>query len=116
MIDGRQMKYCCLNNERQSSCYFEFRKGKQDDWKFWSDDSLYVHADLVDELHIGGLWQQVIPKFHYYGVTHVDRETWQEVKRRSSEMDSRIQEVITEIDEWVQGCFMTEDSFTILGI
>ena len=110
------MKYCCLNNERQGSCYFEFQKGKQDDCNFWSDDSLYLHADIIDESGVGGLFLQTIPHFHYYGGTHVDRETWREVKWCSGKTDDRIQEIITEIDEWVQGCFWTEGSFTILGI
>ena len=116
MNDGRQMKYCCLNNEREGSCYFEFRKGKQDDWNFWSDDSLYVHADLVDELHIGELWQQAILHFRYYGVTIISLEDWQEVKRLSVELDAEAQGAISEMDDWLQDCFLTESCFTLLGI
>lgn len=115
-MKSEYMKYCCLNNERQGSCYFEFQKGKQDNWCFWMDDSLYLHADIVDELHISKLLMQVVPYFHYYGATHVSREYWQEVKRLSGEMDSKTQEIIAEIDEWVQNCFLTEKYFTLLGI
>ena len=110
------MKYCCLNNERQGSCYFEFQKGKQDDWRFWMDDSLYLHADIVDELQIGQLLLQVMPHFHYYGITHISQDQWHEVKQQSSGMNSKTQTAINEIDEWVQDCFLAESCFTLFGI
>lgn len=110
------MKYCCTNNERQGSCYFELQKGRQLKWIFWKDDSLYLHADIVDELQVGQLLQQAIPHFAYYGPTIVTWENWQEVKRISAERDSKTQDVMNEIDEWVKECFFLEDCFSIFGI
>ncbi len=62
------MKYCCTDNQRTGSCYFEFQKGKFAD-KYWLANSLYLSADIFDSLNLYQVFASVVPEFDYYGIT-----------------------------------------------
>ena len=112
---AKKTKYCCYN--RKHGCYFEFQKGNHfSSEKHWLEDSLFIDEDRVNELDLGLLFYQVIPHFNYYGPTMVTKEQWLCVKSRSQTSTMELNDVINEIDEWVQNCFLENTCFSILGV
>ncbi len=111
----KKLKYCCYNIKH--GCYFEFQKGnyfiKE---KHWLHDSLFIDGDIVDELNLGELFYKTIPNFNYYGPTKVTKEQWLAVKEMNEQLTLQVKDVINEIDEWVQNCFLTDNCFSICGI
>ncbi len=109
------MKYCCTNNQRTGSCYFEFQKGKFAD-KYWLANSLYLSADIFDSLNLYQVFASVVPEFDYYGITEIDKEKWAQIKQITEKSGGVVKDVITEIDLWVSRFLLTEIVFTVLGI
>lgn len=60
------MKYCCTNDQREGSCYYEFQKGRFAD-KFWLHTSLCLSDDTFVELGLYNLFIKVVPDFACYG-------------------------------------------------
>ena len=109
------VEYCCLNNQRSGTCYFEFQKGKFDD-KFLFDNSIYLHADTFDSLNLYQVFAKTVPEFAYYGITEIDREKWKHLKLTADEIGGSTKCVFDEIDSWVNLFLPTEEVITILGI
>lgn len=107
------MEYCCLNHQRHGTCYFEFQRGKFCN-SHWSDDSLYLHAELFDMLDLR--FNEVLENFNYYGPTEVSPGEWEQLKSLANDKDDRTRRIIGELDLWVAECFAHENCFTILGI
>lgn len=109
------MEYCCFNNQRTGTCYFEYQKGKFED-NFWLDSSIYLHADLFDKLNLYQIFVKAVPEFAYYGITEIDREKWNLLIVTANQIGGSIKCVFHEIDSWVNLFSPTENVITILGI
>lgn len=109
------MKYCCTETERKGTCYQQFKKGKFDD-TFWSEDSLLLYDDYVDELHLYELLIKVVPNYDRYGITEVNKEEWEKIFLVAEEIGGETKVAIDEINIWAKENFKTESIFTILGI
>lgn len=107
------MKYCCLNHQREGSCYFEFQPG-QFSQQFWGEASIYLSMDWFDRFGLKQLFAQLIPSFDYYGITPVTRDDWAGIVLASR--GTGAEDVVDELHLWVSACFQTEDIVTILGI
>lgn len=108
-------KYCCYNIKH--GCCFEFQKGDYFiEENHWLESSLFVNEDIVNALNLGALFCKAIPNFNYYGPTKVTQEQWLAVKKISESMTFQIRNIIDEIDEWVQTCFLSDACFSICGI
>lgn len=109
------MKYCCTNNERQGSCYFEFQKGRFSE-EFWRDDSLYLTDDDFNTLGLYEIFISVLPSFDYYGITEVTREQWEQIVKSARKTGGEVEQAIEEIHCWVQRSFQKEQVLTVLGV
>lgn len=109
------MKYCCTNVQRVGSCYFEFQKGKFAD-KHWITTSLYLSADIFDDLNLFQIFSEAIPDFDYYGITQIDKEKWEQLKLIVNRVGGIVKDVVTEIDLWAISVYPTESVITVLGI
>ena len=112
------MKYFVTEVERNASgstCYFEFQKGKIKN-KYWLKDSIYLHADLFDELMLFHLFSASLGSFDYYGPTNVvSKVKWNIIVEKSKE-NAQWEIVVQELMPWVEECFIKHSYFTICGI
>lgn len=111
------MKYFVNEEERKASgstCYFEFQKGKFRN-KFWSKDSLCLHADKFDKFMLSELFSNSIENFSYYAPTEVSKEQWDNLVAKSKE-NEQWQNLIEELCPWAEECFSKYSCFTICGI
>ena len=112
------MTYFVTEEQRkasQSTCYFEFQKGKHEN-QFWKEDSLCIHMDVFDKLNLFDLFSAVIPAFAYYGITQVTASDYEAIKARASKCGEEISAAVMELDCWARDCFAHENCFTVLGI
>lgn len=110
-----KLNYC--RRGIRGGCYFEFQMGDYFfEEKHWLKSSLFLDEDMVNELNLGRLFLLAIPDFDYFGPTRVNREQWTRIKQLSMDMSPSVQAVIDEIHQWAQGCFQSEECFTILGV
>ena len=102
-----------------STLYFEFQKGvfhglgKNSHWK---TDSVYLHADIFDQLNLYDLFHNSISDFDYYNATQVTPEQYAVLKQNASACGADVSALFEELDMWVSKCFQTESCFTICGI
>ncbi len=101
--------------ESQSSSYFEFQKGKYRD-KCWLPDSISIHMDIFDDLHLYDLIRSVIPAFDYYGLTEITPGNWEKIIRKAHLIGGETEAAMIEADKWVKNAFSNEPIFTICGI
>ena len=115
---GDIMEYFMTEQQRKQhggSCYFEFQKGqKNKKYKpvFWQEDSLLLCMDIADDLKI----YKIIPNFQYYGITVIDKSTWNVIQQSAKQESNAIQELIAELTPWVEDNFKKFDYFVILGV
>lgn len=109
------MKYCCSNNQRTGSCYFEFQIGKFRGLN-WRDDSLCLHEEDFDRLNLHQVFAEAMPEFSYFGITEIDREKWGQIILTAHGIGGAVEEVIDEIDSWASSFLPTLGIFTVLGI
>ena len=111
------MKYFVTDNERESTCYHEFYKGKWDGSTFWREDSLCLHdAVMIENKGFEDAIMEVIPTYDPFGETEVSIEAWEKIGQIIREKDERSQELYQEANVWVTDVFKEYDCFTILGI
>ena len=111
------MKYCIKPEERESTCYHEFYKGKWDEKSFWKEDSLLLHDDVLFSLpDLVDAIKTVLPSYDPYGITEVSEEEWCMIGEIMSQKGGKAQAIYAEIDEWAADAFKGEGCFTILGI
>lgn len=112
------MKYFVSEEERKASgstCYFEFQKGKFRK-KYWLKDSIFIHADLFDELSLFQLFADSIGAFDYYGPTNIiKKDQWYKIIENSKK-NEQWESVVEELMPWVEECFTDHECFTICGI
>ena len=109
------MKYCCLNNQRTGSCYFEFQIGKFRGQN-WRDDSLCLHEETFDRLNLYQVFAEAIPEFNYFGITEIDREKWGQIILTAHRIGGEVEEVIDEIDSWASSILPATGIMTLIGI
>lgn len=111
------MTYFLNEDQRKatkSTCYFEFQKGKFDNG-FWLKDSLYLHADKFDSLMLFALFSNTIEDYSCYAPTEVNKEQWEILVAESKE-NEQWKDVVEELGQWVDECFIENKCFTICGI
>ena len=103
------------NNERTSTAYHEFYKGRWDGHTFWKDDSIFLRDDIMaDNRHFLHAIKRVVPKFDPYGVTEISKMEWNMIQYEI--IDESAADMYAEADKWVQETFKECDCFTILGL
>lgn len=111
------MKYFILANERRSTCYHEWQKGRFDGVTFWKSNSLLLSDDIICELFLEErLFKNVFDNYESYGETEVSKAQWEAVLKMAAEIGGEIGECIAEADVWVQETFEEYDVFTMIGL
>jgi hypothetical protein len=108
------MKYCCLNDQRTGDAYFEFQKGTGEE--HWLNDSIYLDADVFDDLNLWQLFQTTLPHFNYYGLTPVTMDEWHRLREAAAKLSPEVKQAVEELDAWARTCFLTDPQFTICGV
>lgn len=109
------MKYFVANSERKSTVYHEFYRGKWDGETFWSDDSIFLHDDVLSEGFAEAI-KEAVPEYYPYGETEISFVAWEKIGQIIKLKDAASQEMYREADEWLKDVFAEKDCFTILGI
>lgn len=109
------LTYCCLDSERQGTCYFEFQRGRNPG-RFWRTSSIYMEDEVFDRLNLPELFAGALPDFDYYGETEVTPEQWDRIKTGAERMGPQTRAAISELDGWAQACFAQEPVFRVLGL
>lgn len=113
------MKYFIHNSERHGTCYHEFVQGEwnEEAMIFWSDDSLFLHDDVVTDLDLyRGLFKAANVKFDGCGINKITLDDWNALVKRAGELGGEILELIEELRPWAEENFRNNEIFTILGI
>lgn len=111
------MKYFVRNNERESTCYHEFYKGKWDGKTFWKEDSLSLHDNMMFENKgFVDAIIEVIPTYDPFAETEISADEWKKIGQVITQKEESSQELYQEADEWLKEVFKEYDCFTILGI
>ena len=79
-------------------------------------DSLCMYCENFESLGLTKLFQVVITDFDYYGINKITKEQWQQLHQLSKMMRIEVVEAFCELNEWVEECFRTYDTFCILGL
>ena len=115
------MKNSCwiTEEDRCGTAYFEFQKGQYDE-TFWKKDSLLIHCDDFDRTGIGTVLRETAD-FDYYGITEIDKETWERFLEKVNEYSDNpefpcLAEAVRSLIKWADDCLESADCFTILGI
>lgn len=110
------MKYFISNGERHGTVYHEFVQGEWDEEAmiFWSDDSLYLHDNVMFELH--KLFKAANVEFDRFDETVITLDDWNALVRCAGELGGEILELIEELKPWAEENFRNNEIFTILGI
>lgn len=108
------MKYFVHDNERKGTLYHEFLKGKWDEQTFWHPESISIHDDLLVNNDFTQAILSVIPSYHYYGETEIDKEQWTKIGKQIK--DPMGKEIYDEASEWLETVWSEYGCFTILGV
>lgn len=109
------MKYFITERERDGTWYHEWAKGKHNGETFWSDDSILLAVETMRDIGLYKFFYDVIPHYDKYESAVIDKDLWENIKERSKEYSTQIQECIAEAESWVQETFKEYDVFTIRG-
>lgn len=99
--------------------FHEFVQGEWDEDAliFWSDDSLYLHDDVVIDLElIGKLFKAAGVVFNNYGITKITLDDWNALVKQANAVGGEIFTLIEELRPWAEENFQKNEIFTILGI
>lgn len=113
------MKYFISNGERHGTVYHEFVQGEWDEeaMVFWSDDSLYLHDDVVCDLELyRKLFKPAGVKFDNCGINVITLDDWNVLVKQANETGGAVLEFIEELRPWAEENFRNNKTFTILGI
>lgn len=110
------MKYFLSGAGIKGGCYHEFVKGKWDGETFWSDNSLILDDDILNELNVAGLIYSIVPTYDPYGPTEFTWAQWAEIRKRAAEAGGEIEQLIRELDAWLGAPSGAGAAFTALGV
>ncbi len=111
----KDMKYFITERERDGTWYHEWAKGKHNGETFWSDDSILLSVETMRDIGLYKFFYDVIPHYDKYEDAAIDKDLWENIKERSKEYSTQIQECIAEAEDWVQDTFKEYEVFTIIG-
>ena len=97
-----------------STEFVEFQRGRHH--AFWLERSIYLHAELFENLGLWELFSKNLPHFDYFSITEVTPAQYEALKAAAIARGGEAAALFQELDRWVQDCFLTENSFTICGI
>ena len=109
------MKYFITERERDGTWYHEWAKGKHSGETFWNDDSILLSVETMRDIGLYKFFYDVIPHYDKYEDAAIDKDLWENIKERSKEYSTQIQECIAEAEDWVQDTFKEYEVFTIIG-
>lgn len=111
------MKYFVTNDERTSTLYHEFYRGKWDEETFWKEDSLYVHDNtFFDNQGFVEALVEVLTDYSAFGESEVTKEDWDKIGHIIETKSKACKEMYEEASTWAKEVFATFDCFTIIGI
>lgn len=112
------MKYFWTENERKerdTTCCLEFQRGEYKG-SCWLDTSLCLDDDIFHDMKLYRLFKSAIRNFDHWGITEVNPEQWEKLKKLFNEKGGEYGELISELTPWAEENFKEEAVFTILGI
>lgn len=109
-------KYFITEQKRNGTCYHEFYKGKWDKKTFWKEDSLLLHDDILQRSGLVKIFVKVICNYNCCGPTEIDQKQWNEIRKSACTIGGAVEQVISEIEPWVEENFKEHAVFTVLGI
>ena len=71
---------------------------------------MLLYMDIFNESEL----YKIIPDFNYYGITIVNKESWNIIK--NSEKSNLAQNIIDELSDWSEENFTKYAYFVILGL
>ena len=119
-LDQRQYKYLTTEQERKQeqrgTLYHEFYKGKWDKKTFWKEDSLLLCDDILHRTGLVKILEELVCNYNYYGETEIDQVQWETILKRASAAGGELEQVVLELEPWVNCNYEEHTVFTILGI
>lgn len=109
-------KYFVTEQERRGTIYHEFFKGKWDEKTFGKEDSLFLHDDILYKMDLERIFRKVALGYRSYNETEINREQWKQIREIASGVSGEVENLILEIEPWVEDNFKEHAVFTILGI
>lgn len=103
-------------NEFEGTDYLEFVNGQWDGSSYWNETSMYLSADMDDQIDFDRYIKEVIPEYDSYGVTEVDEDQWDTLVHNVTRVGGPICAAVYEINRWVKKGIEKESVITILGL
>ena len=110
------MKYFDSGVEVKGGCNHEFVRGKWDGKTHWSDYSLILDDDILNDLNVAGLFYSVHPGYGPYGHTEFTVEQWDAIRKKAAEIGGELELLIQELDDWLGAFSDNWIAFTSLGV
>ena len=110
------MRYFDSGLEVKGGCNHEFIRGKWDSKTYWSDHSLILDDDILNELDVAGLFYSVVPTYDPYGPTEFTVEQWNVIRDKAADASGELELLIKELDDWLGDLPDTGIAFTSLGV
>ena len=114
------MKYFADNFTRRGTSYHEFTRGKWDGKTYWSDSSMFLRDDYMNDLKLYELvfrpaYAEFGKSFSRWGVNEVTREIWDSMLSHAMDIGGEVWELFSEIATWAEKS-LADGDFSILGI
>ena len=98
-----------------SSEFIEFQRGKYDG-ECWHIDSMYIAEETFYDLKLRRFFSSVLPQFDYYGLTQVNADEFEELKKAAPGFSNEAAECIQELENWIGKEMQDDVVFTICGM
>jgi len=115
-LEFLSLKYFDSGAEVKGGCNHEFVKGHWDGKTFWSDYSLILDDDILNNLGVAELLYSVNPNYDPYGPTEFTVEQWNAVRKKSAEIGGELELLIKELYDWLGDSSDAGIAFTSLGV
>ncbi len=110
------MKYFCKEEDRNGTDYHEFQKGKWYKQTFFDSHSILIRDDVFTDIGLKALCEKFIPEYDYYSGSVVTEAVWKKMLKEAKKQGGALEEALMEAEAWAKDNFLTEESFSILGI
>ncbi len=111
------MRYLVSLNECKGTCYHEFYKGKWEEETFWSESSIYLNDDILQENRLLiKSFQKYLSNYSDTGETEINFELWVKIRNDIFQQNGKEVELVEELDTWLREAFKEYEVVTILGI
>lgn len=112
------MRYLITEEDRKrtgSSEFIEFQRGKYDG-QCWHIDSVYIAEEMFYEMKLRRFFSSVLPQFDYYGLTQVNADEFDELKKAAPGFSNEAAECMQELADWIGEAGSEDVVFTICGM